>query len=98
MRDKQYGTAIIFQILLQPLNTLDVEVVGRLVEQKYRGTTQKQFGQLYSHTPTARELARGAVEVLALETQTEQRLFDVGLACVATEYVITVLCVVKTMQ
>ena len=65
--------------ILQPLDGLDVQVVGRLVQQKYVGTAEQQFGQLDAHAPTAGELARRSVEVLATEAQTLERALYLGL-------------------
>ena len=41
------------QELLEPLDALDVEVVGRLVEEQYIGTLQQNLRQLDTHAPTA---------------------------------------------
>ena len=98
MRDEQHRAVVISQILFEPLNRLDVEVVRGLVEQEHRRATQEQLCQLDTHTPATRKLARGAVEILASETQSEQRLFDVGLAAVATQDVIAVVALVKTVH
>ena len=66
-------------------------MVRRLVEQEDRGTAQQQLRQLDAHAPAARELARGAAEVLAAETQPEERLLDVGVARLAAEDVVAIL-------
>ena len=54
-------------------------MVGRLVEQQHVGRLKQQLGQFYSHAPTSRELACRAIEVLALESQAQQRLLHVLL-------------------
>ena len=43
VRDEHHGSVIILQVILQPLNTLDIEVVCRLVEQQYGRSAQKNF-------------------------------------------------------
>ena len=98
VRDEQHRPVVVFQVLLQPLDRLDVKVVGRLVQQKDRRTAQQQFRQLDTHAPAARKLARGAAEIRALESEAQQRLFDVGFAGVASEDMVVVLRVVQTMQ
>ena len=98
MRNQQHGAAVIAQVLLQPLDGFDVEVVGRLVEQKNRGTAQQQLGQLDAHAPAARKLARRTAEVLALETQPQERLLDVGVARLAAKNMVVVLRVVEPME
>ena len=65
--------------LLQPLYRPYVEVVGRLVEQQQVGVLQQYLCQLYAHTPSARELARGAVEVVAMEAKSGEGFVDLGL-------------------
>ena len=50
--------------LLEPANTLEVEVVGGLVEEEEVGMAQQQLGKGDAHLPTAREVGRGLVEVL----------------------------------
>ncbi len=42
-----YGSFVLLQMLLKPLNRLGIEVVGRLVEQKYVGFLKQQTAQGY---------------------------------------------------
>ena len=64
--------------VLQPLDTLDVKVVGRLVEQQHIRTAKQQLGKLYTHTPTTGKLACRAVKVLAAEAQPLERALYFG--------------------
>ncbi len=73
-------------------------MVGRLVEQEDRRTSQQQLGQLDAHAPAARKLAGGAREVRTTESQTQQRALDVGFAGVAAEDAIAVVGVVEPVQ
>ena len=98
MRDEQHRTVVVSQILFEPLNRLDVEMVRGLIEQEHRRATQEQLCQLDTHTPTTRKLARRAIEVLASETQSEQGLFDVGIAAVATQDVVAVVALVEAVH
>ena len=50
---------------LQPLYAVDVKMVRGLVEQEDIGAREQQFGKLYTHTPTATELAGRTVEVFS---------------------------------
>ena len=50
---QHHGITPCSQEVLQPLDTLNVEVVGRLIKQKYIGAAQEQLGQLDTHTPSA---------------------------------------------
>ena len=83
---------------LEPLYRLDVEVVCRLVEQKDRRPAQQYLRKLYSHSPAARELARRPVEILAFEPESQQGLFDVGIAGLASQDVVTVVAVVEPVH
>ena len=98
VRNDEHGAVVAFQILLQPLDRLDVQMVGRFVQQEDRGASQQQFGQLDAHAPAARELGGGAAEIRPLETQSQQRLFDVGVARLAAEDVVVILRVVQPVQ
>ena len=55
------------QQLFEPLDRLNIEVVGGLVEQQHIRTAQQDLGQLDTHTPTARELGGRTVKVGTLE-------------------------------
>ena len=72
--------------MLEPLDALDVQMVGRLVEQQHVGPAQQQFGQLYAHAPPAAELTGGTVEVLAHEAQSQQRPFQLGVVVHAAHH------------
>ena len=98
VRNQQHRAVVVFQILLQPLDRLDVEVVRGLVEQKDRGTPQQQFRQLDAHAPAARELARGASEIRPFEPEAQESLLDIRVAGLAAEDVIMVLRVVQPVQ
>ena len=64
--------------VFQPLNTLDVKVIGRLIEQQHIGTGKQEFCQLNTHAPATGKLTGGAVEVLTTESQTLQGPFYFG--------------------
>ena len=98
VRDEQHRAVVILQILLQPLDRLDVEVVRRLVEQKDRRTPQQQFRQLDTHAPTARKLARGASEIRPFESEAQQGLFDVRVAGLTAEDMVMILRIVQPVQ
>ncbi len=58
--------------VLQPLYALYIKVIGRLVQQQHVGMAQQQLGKLDAHTPAARKLAGGPVEVRPAEAQALQ--------------------------
>ena len=50
---KHYRTRALRQKLLQPLDTLDIEMVRRLVEQQHIGFLKQYLRQFDTHTPTS---------------------------------------------
>ena len=98
MRDEQDSSAVVLQVLLQPLNRLDVKVVCRLVQQKDRRTAQEQLGQLDTHAPTARKLGRRTLKIATLETKAQQGLLDISLARVATQNRKAILRLIEAVQ
>ena len=60
--DQHEGAPVVGEEVLQPLDRVDVEVVGGLVEQKEVGIGEQRAGQC-----DARELAAGEGEEVALE-------------------------------
>ena len=62
MGDEDDGVRILDEKLLEPVARLEVEVVGRLVEQEDVRPAQQQLGQRDAHLPAAGELAGVAVE------------------------------------
>ena len=98
VRNEQHRAVVIPEILFEPLNRLDVEVVRRFVQQEDRGPPEQQLRQLDTHAPAARELARGAPEIRPFEPEAQQRLLDVRVAGLAAEDMIVVLRVVQTVQ
>ena len=86
MAHQHHGARALGQKLLQPLYRLDVEMVGRLVEQQHVGFLQQYLGQLYTHAPTARKLAGGALKVGALKSQSGQRALYLGLVVLGAHH------------
>ena len=67
------------QELLQPLDTLDIEVVGRLIEEEYIRLLEQDLCQLDTHTPSTGELPGRTVEIFTGETQTAQGSLNLSL-------------------
>ena len=69
MRDEEHPAAELQQRIFEPLDHLDVEVVGRLVEQQQLRIADQRAGQRDAPAPAARQLgdARVGVEPVDLE-------------------------------
>ena len=74
--DEQNRARVGLQIVLEPRDGLDVQVVGRLVEHQKRRRFQKEFCEGNAHLPTARELGTRARHIGNFETQAEQNSLD----------------------
>ena len=85
MGDEHHGARIVLEERLEPLDALDVEVVGRLVEEEEVGLAQEELGQFDAHLPAAAELGHGAGEVAMAESESEEHLLGHLLALVAAE-------------
>ena len=79
------------QELLQPLDTLDIKMVGRLIEEKYIRLLEQDLCQLDTHTPSTGELSGRTVEVFTGETQTAQRALYLSLVVFTTHHHIAIM-------
>ena len=95
---QHYGVGTLGQILLQPLDTLYVQVVSRLVQQQHVRMTQKNLGQLNTHTPPPRELPGRAVEIFPKETQTHKRALYLRLVVLATQHQVALMLLRKGLH
>ncbi|KAF3396471.1 hypothetical protein F1880_007236 [Penicillium rolfsii] len=62
------------EVVLEPLNVLDVQVVGGLVEQENIGLLEDGTAQSELHLPTTREGTNGAIELGLEETELVDKL------------------------
>ena len=69
VRDDQNRAGVAFQILLEPEQRFEVEVIGRLVQQQQVRLLRQQPGQVRAHHPAAAHLARGPVGILFAEAR-----------------------------
>ena len=77
--DDYHRLAVADEEVFEPLDGLDVEVVGGLVEEQHVGLLKEQLGQLDAHAPSAAEVARGAVEIRPFEAEAQQGLLYILL-------------------
>ena len=82
--DKHHCVGTGGEEVLQPLDTLDIEMVRRLIEQQHIRTAKQQLGKLDTHTPTTGELTRRTVKILAAKAQSLKGTFYFGtIVCTA---------------
>ena len=94
VRDDEDRAGIGFQIILEPEQRFEVEMVGRLVEQQQVGLLRQQARQMGAHDPAAAHFAGRAVEIFFAETQSGEDLFRFGFEPIAAEFVETIVDVV----
>ena len=72
MADHDHRAGVALQPRLEPDERVEVEVVGRLVEQHQVGRAHQRAGELQPHPPAAGEAVHRRVELGRLEAQAEQ--------------------------
>ena len=85
VRGHQQRALVALEELLEPDQDLEVEMVGRLVEQHRVGPHQQDAGERDAHLPAARERADVAVHHLLAEAEAREHLARAGLERVAAE-------------
>ena len=68
MAYKHYSLGTLSKKLLQPLYTLNIKMVRRLIKKKYIRTLKQNLCQLYSHSPTSAEFTGRTVKILTGES------------------------------
>ena len=70
MGDQNQSALIAFQPLFQPDHCVEIEVVGRFIEQQQVGAADQRLGEVKAHTPAAGEIADRTFELFVRKTQT----------------------------
>ena len=70
--DDDRGARIALQVVVEPDRTLDVEVVGRLVEQQQVGLGEQHRGERHPHPPATGEVGAGAALRGGIEAEAVQ--------------------------
>ena len=91
MADDEDGAIVVGDKAAQPLDTLEVQVVGGLVQQQQVGVAQEELCQRDAHLPAAGELGAQVLKVGDLKTQAGQDLAGVALEFVAAQMLKAVL-------
>ena len=86
MRNQHQRTRKFLQIIFQPLDRLDVQVVRRLVEQQHVRFAQQDLRQLDTHIPALRESLGRTLEILAAESESAQRPLGLHLRRLRTHH------------
>mmetsp|Transcript_58812 Transcript_58812/g.144165 ORF Transcript_58812/g.144165 Transcript_58812/m.144165 type:complete len:786 (-) Transcript_58812:478-2835(-) len=79
VRHDNHGDLLVDEELLHPLDALEVEVIGRLVEQQQVGLRQEDLAQPDTHLPAPREGRHKRVPLLGREPHQVHDLLNLGL-------------------
>uniref|UniRef100_A0A098DMI5 Uncharacterized protein n=1 Tax=Gibberella zeae (strain ATCC MYA-4620 / CBS 123657 / FGSC 9075 / NRRL 31084 / PH-1) TaxID=229533 RepID=A0A098DMI5_GIBZE len=79
VRDNDGGASGVLEVLLEPLNVLHIQMVGRLIKQQNIGSLEDSTAQSKLHLPTTREGADLTLNHLLGETELVELLLDISL-------------------
>ena len=82
----QHSILEIIEILLQPSHSVEVKVVGRLVEEEIVGITEKSLGKQHAHLFIGAHVAHKHVVAVFLNTETAQKCCRIALGIPAFEF------------
>ena len=89
--DDEDGAVVVGDKAAQPLDALEVQVVGGLVQKQQVGMAQEELGERDAHLPAARELGARALKVGDLKAQAGKDFARVALKLVAAQVLKAVL-------
>ena len=85
MADDHQGTGLADQVVLEPLDRLDVQVVRRFVQQQQVRLLEEHLAQGNPHLPAARVVRHELLGPLRGEADGGQQLVDAGIELIAME-------------
>ena len=87
VRDQQQRAAVVAQPGFEPDHRVEVEVVGRLVEQQQVGAAHQRLRQVQAHAPAAGEIGHRTLDVGLQEAQAVEQRCRARTRRVATDLV-----------
>ncbi|VVO26674.1 hypothetical protein PS706_04695 [Pseudomonas fluorescens] len=81
--DQQQGALIILEEVFQPQDRIEVQVVGRFVEQQQVRRAHQRLCKVQAHAPAAREVGDRAVHLFVGKTKAGEHLAGAGVGGVA---------------
>ena len=86
MRDDDHRRVVLVERLLEPTNRVDVEVVGRFVEQQHVRLREQRLREQHAQLPARRDVAHRAVVEFLLDADAEQQRTRARLGVVAAVF------------
>ena len=82
VRNQDYGTSAILQIIFQPFNGFNVKVVGGLIQKHHIRLAQQNLRKFNPHIPALTESLGRPAQFFIFESQTQQCLFRLDLGSI----------------
>ncbi|MNZ80792.1 hypothetical protein D3C78_994400 [compost metagenome] len=81
--NQQQRARVTLEPVFEPQDRIEVQVVGRFVEQQQVGRAHQGLGQVQAHPPATGEVADAAVHLLVGKTKTGQQFARTGIGGIA---------------
>ena len=97
VRDDQDRAGIMFQVFLKPKQRLQIQVIGRFIEQQQVGLLCQQPRQVRAHHPAAAHFAGGPVEIFFPEAKPGENLLGFGFETIAAQLIETIVHIIVNL-
>ena len=88
VRNDDHGAVALVQHLLQPADSVDIQVVGRFIEQQNIGVGEQRLRQQHAQLPARRDFAHRAVVLLHRNAYAQQQFAGARFGGVAIHFAI----------
>ena len=86
MRNGQYRSGEFLNLLLEPAQGFQIEVVGGLIEHQQVGLHHQQAGEVGPHDPAPAQGVGGLVKIFRMKSEPAEYLLGLGFEVVAFEF------------
>ncbi len=86
MRNDDHGRIALIEHVFEPADRIDVEVVGRLIQQQHVGVGKQRLREQHAQLPAGCDPAHGAVVLVDRNADTEQQFARAGLGGVTVVF------------
>ncbi len=88
MRDDDHGAVTLVQHLFQPANGVDIEVVGRFVEQENVGISKQRLSQQHTQLPARSNFTHRAVVLFHWNSHAKQQFTSASFRRVTVHFAV----------
>ena len=86
MADNQYGMFKFGEVAFQPLYSIKVQVIGRLVEKQVIRLAEKRFGQHHAHLFFTAQISHEGIMLVFFYTKTAQECCGITFCIVSAHF------------